>query len=44
MLRLFDNSCCINFSTEYFNWLQIHFLTIILDAGQEKLLNTPIIA
>jgi len=43
---LSDNCCCINFAAEYIKQLQIRFLTnitITLDAGQEELLNIPMI-
>lgn len=46
MFKLSDNCRCINFAAEYIKQLQIHFLiqiTITLDAGQEELLNIPII-
>lgn len=46
MFKLSDNCRCINFAAEYIKQLQIHFLThitISLDAGQDDLLNIPII-
>lgn len=46
MFKLPDNFCCMNFAAEYIKQLQIHFLThitITLNAGQEELLNIPII-